>query len=54
MYTDTEECIRAEIADVKEIPIRDRNEQDWIRLNDLVTEIQRRHPELPNGEFPSN
>ena len=53
MDKDTEESIRAEIADIKRIPLRERGEQVWTRLNALESEIRRRHPELQSGEFPS-
>lgn len=54
MDTDTEENIRAEIADIKSIPYSDRTIEDKKRLNELEAEIRRRrHPQLQSGEFPS-
>ena len=44
--------IRAEIRDIERIPVAERSEQMWTRLNALEDEIKRRHPELQSGKFP--
>lgn len=45
MDTDNEVDIRREIKDINAIPIAQKNEHHFKRLNDLEAEIRRRHPE---------
>lgn len=49
----TEESIRDEVREIENIPYRHRSDNDKIRWNALESEIQRRHPELHTGEYPS-
>jgi len=41
-----EDSIRAEICAIEAIPIAEKTEHHFRRLNDLEAEIRRRHPEL--------
>ena len=43
MDADSEESIRGEISEIKAIPIAQKTEQHFRRLNDLEAEIRRRH-----------
>jgi len=47
-----EDSIRAEISAIEAIPIAQKTEHHFKRLNDLEAEIRRRHPEL-QGLFQS-
>jgi len=46
MDRDSEDSLRGEICEIKAIPIAQKTEHHFRRLNDLESEIRRRHPEL--------
>ena len=50
MDNDSEDSIRAEIKEIKDIPYSQKSEHHLRRLNELEAEIRRRHPEL-QGKF---
>ena len=46
MDVDTEESIRTEITDIKAVPVAQRSEHHFKRLNELEAEIRRRRSKL--------